>query len=269
MTPDSVPPRWARALLERVLPDGGVGRAARADLDAEWSEVVVRLPRWRAGAWYGWEVLKIAAHFARESSADARRGGAGMEALTRNLRFGLRRTLRAPGFSGTAIATIALGIGANVAIFSVVDAALLEPLPYDGADRLVAIWEWNQPRDRNDNVANPGNFARWRDGSDAFRSMSAVSLPGARTVSDAGEPAEAIVQYASADFFEVLGLRAEVGRTFVADLEHVETTEVVLSHRYWQERFGEDPDAVGRTLSVDGTPVVVVGVLPRGYVVFG
>lgn len=269
MTLDTSPPRWARALLERMLPGGAVGRAARADLDAEWSEVVRRVPRWRARVWYAWEALKVAAHFARDGSGDAEQGGAGMESLTRNVRLGLRRALRAPGFSATAIATIALGIGANVAIFSVVDTVLLEPLPYDDADRLVAIWEWNRPRDRTDNVANPGNFARWRDGSDAFRAMSAVSMPSAATLADAAEPAEAIVQYAASDFFDVLGLRADLGRTFVADLERVETTEILLSQRYWRERFGADPDVVGRTLTLDGTPVLVVGVLPRSYVVFG
>ena len=263
------PPRWAEALLARVLPPGAVGSAVRADLDSELEEVVRRRSARWARWWYAWEAIKIATHFSWSALRDTDDTGGAMDRLGRNVRIALRRVRRAPAFSATAIATIALGIGANVAIFSVVDAVLLEPLPYRDADRLVAIWEWHRPRDQRDNVANPGNYVAWREGSDAFDAMTAVALSRPVTVEAGGEPEEAIVQYAHPDFFSVLGLEARLGRTFLTDVERVETTEVVLSHRYWQERFAGAADVVGRTLHVNATPVVVVGVLPDEYVVFG
>jgi putative ABC transport system permease protein len=192
-----------------------------------------------------------------------------MDRFKHNVSVALRQVRRAPGFMATAIATIALGIGANVAIFSVVSAVLLDPLPYEDPDELVAIWEWNVPRDRQKNVANPGNFAAWRDRSDAFGAMTAVSLSQPVTVTAAGEPDEALVQYAAPDFFALLGLDAALGRGFNRDLSAVEATEVLLSDGYWRERFGAAPDAVGRSLLINGQPAVVVGVLPPAYVVFG
>lgn len=266
------PPGWAATLLELVLPRGTAGASVKADLDEEFRELAGRVRPTRARIWYMWETVKLAAHFAwsaLRSDTSRERGGMGMDGTKLNLRLALRQFGRAPAFMFTAVATIALGIGANVAIFSVVNAVLLDPLPYDRPDELVAIWEWNVPRDRTNNVANPGNFSAWRDGSDAFSRMTAISMVQPATVSAAGEPNEAMVQYASPDFFSVLGLEALTGRTFNADLSAVETTEAVISDRYWRDQFGGSPDVVGRTLQLNGNPVVVVGVMPPEYVVFG
>jgi putative ABC transport system permease protein len=266
--PDAEPPTWAVHLLKRVLPRGTVGASMRADLDQEFAELLEATSPGRARRWYGMESVKLAWHF-RLGLGEGWRVAGAFDLGRRNLRGAVHQFARAPGFIFTAVATIAIGIGATVAIFSVVDAVLLEPLPYDNPDELVAIWEWNEPRDRRNNVANPGNFTAWRDGSESFAQMSAVAMAPPATVTVAGEPAEAIVQAASADFFSVLGLEAELGRTFIAAPSASETAEVVLSHRYWRERFGGAEEAVGQVIEVNGTSAVVVGVLPDRFVVFG
>jgi putative ABC transport system permease protein len=191
------------------------------------------------------------------------------EALKRNVRLALRRFVRAPGFTAVAVVTTALGIGANVAIFSVVDTVLLEPLPYPEADELVAIWEWDRQADRRDNPVNPGNFSAWRERTASFESMSAVSLGRAFTLEVDGEAQELWGQYAHPDFFEVLGLEAALGRTFRTGQGAGDGAEIVLSHRHWMSRFGGDPQVVGRTVRLNGSPASVVGVLPSEYVIFG
>lgn len=197
-----------------------------------------------------------------------RRGGR-LDRQLQNARLAMRHFVRAPGFTATAVGTIALGIGASVAIFAVVDAVLLDPLPYDEADELVAIWEWNVPRDRRENVANPGNFKAWRERSTTFEAMTAVSMLQPTKFTGPEQPEEVLTQYASPDFFRVLGMDAALGRTFNPDLSVVETTEVVLSDRYWRQRLGADTGILGRTFQLNDTPVVVVGVLPPEYVAFG
>ncbi len=267
------PPRWATRFLRRVLPDGAVGASVAADLEEEFQEVHVNAGRRAAEVWYVWETMKLAGHFQWRAfrtgvGAMGLRGGR-LDRLMQNARLALRHFVRAPGFSATAVGTIALGIGATVSIFAVVDAVLLDPLPYDEADDLVAIWEWNVPRDRRENVANPGNFKAWRDRSTTFQSMAAVSMLQPTKFSGTGSPEEVMTQYASPDFFAVLGMEAEEGRTFNPDLSAVETTEVVLSHRYWRERLGADPGLLGQTFRLNDTPVVVVGIMPAEYVAFG
>ncbi|NNL30035.1 MAG: hypothetical protein HKO77_03385, partial [Gemmatimonadetes bacterium] len=197
-----------------------------------------------------------------------RRGG-GLDRQLQNARLAMRHFVRAPGFTATAVGTIALGIGASVAIFAVVDAVLLDPLPYEEADELVAIWEWNVPRDRRENVANPGNFKAWRDRSITFEAMTAVSMMQPTKFTGPEQPEEVMTQYASPDFFSVLGMQAALGRTFTPDLSAVETTEVVLSDRYWRQSLGADTGILGRTFQLNDTPVVVVGVLRPEYVAFG
>lgn len=182
-----------------------------------------------------------------------------------DLRYALRRLLRSPGFSSVAVATLALGIGANVAIFSVVDAVVLAPLPYEEPEELVALWEWNVPRDDRQNVVNPGNFNAWREQSRSFRGMAAV-FPNRLVVTGAGAPAEVDAGITTGNFFRVLGLEPALGRSYtLGDLEEGDRP-VVVSHRFWQERLGGDPAALGRTLTFNGQTGVVVGILPPVFV---
>ena len=222
------PPTWAETVLDRVLPRGTTGASVRADLDEEFRELAARVSTRAARRWYAWETLKITAHFAwggLRGVFDLDRkteGVGGMERTARNLRIGVRHCLRAPAFSLVAVLTIALGIGANVTIFSVVDTVLLEPLPYEDSHELVALWEWNVPRDQRDNVVNPGNFSSWRDRASSFSAMTAVSMTIPGTITHAGEPQEAMMQYTDPVYFDVLGVEALIGRTFVTDLAAVE-----------------------------------------------
>lgn len=271
---DARPPRWAERLLRRFVPDGAVGHSVVADLDQELRELAGRWSARRARLWYVWEALKLVFHFgsralSRRGREMGRRGGWSDRQLG-NARLALRQFVRAPAFTLTAVGTIALGIGAAVAIFAVVDAVLLDPLPYDDADELVAIWEWHVPRDRRENVANPGNVQAWRDRSSTFEAVTAVSLLQPAKLTGGERPDEVMIQYAAPDFFSVLGIEASRGRTFNRDLSAVETTEVVVSDRYWRQTLGGDPSVVGRTYQLNETPVVVVGVLPPGtHVAFG
>lgn len=267
------PPRWARALLDAWLPPGTVGSSVRADLEQEFLEIRARAGVRPARRWFAWEAVKLAGHYAADrmlrSAGNDDQGGGMMEELTRNVRLALRRLGRGPGYAAVAIVTIGLGIGANVTIFSLVDGVLLAPLPYRDADRLVAIWEENAQRAGEPNVANPGNFAAWRQRAASFEAMSAVSLGMSVTLGTGGEVEELWGQYAHPDFFQVLGLEAEQGRTFLTGSADEGSTEVVLSHRFWSSRFGGDPSVVGRSVSVNGNAAVVVGVLPPEHVLFG
>ncbi len=261
------PPAWARRVLERSLNDRTFATGVLDDLDREFEEMAARTTSARARRWYTVEALDLAAHFMLKRLWENGRMGM-IERVGRNLRLAVRRLVRAPAFSATAVTTMALGVGATVAIFSVVDAVLLRPLPYDRPEELVALFEWHLTTDNRTNVANPRNFRLWRERAERFDGITAVSLQFPATVEVAGEPREAMIQYLQPDFFEVLGLRADVGATFSA--RNAEGTEqVVLSQAYWRERFGADPSVVGSTIRVNGQPAVVSGVLPLAYMPFG
>lgn len=265
----AVPPAWAVRLLRRTLPDGGWGRTVLADLEQEFREMAQARGTGAARRWYVREAVKLAARYAWKDVRPTGGGGGMTETIRRNVRLALRRLRRAPGFALVAVLTMALGIGATVAIFSVVRTVLLDPLPYEDAEELVVIWEWNTVRDNRENVANPGNFRVWRDRTRAFEAMSAVSLAQPTTLTVAGDAGEAVTQYAHPDFFSVLGLAPALGRAFPDDPAEMEGNEALLSARYWRERFGGDPGVVGRGVQVNGQPVTVVGVLPPDYVFQG
>ena len=184
--------------------------------------------------------------------------------LIRDLRYATRSLLRSPGFTAVAVATLALGLGASTAVFSVVDTVLLEPLPLPEPERLAMIWEASEPRDAEDhNVVNPANFMAWRDRSEAFQSMAAVyTMPV--TLLAGGAPQQVQMQLAHFDLFRVLGARPVLGRGFVPE----EATGapggapvVVLSHAFWQEHFGGDPGVIGRPLELVGSTPEVIGVM--------
>ena len=141
------------------------------------------------------------------------------------MRAAFRSLLRSPGFTAAAVATLALGIGANTAIFTVVNALLLKPLPYADPDRLAVVWEHNLARGKKDNVVSPGNYLHWRDRARSFEQMAGAS-PGFRgTISGAGrEPEEVPLQLVSANLFPMLGVRPALGRWFRADEDRTPRT---------------------------------------------
>ncbi|MCA1557348.1 MAG: ABC transporter permease, partial [Acidobacteria bacterium] len=192
------------------------------------------------------------------------RGGGMIETLLQDIRYGARVLAKNKGFTAVAVLTLALGIGANTAIFSVVNELLLRPLPFRDADRVVMLWEVN-PEGRRENTTSRANFTGWRDQSKNFEAMAAftdqrVNLTGV------GEPEEVSVQFATPELFRVLGVEPILGRGMTAEDGHAGAPFVGhLSYGLWQRRFGGDPRIIGKTITLNGAPFTVVGVMPEGF----
>jgi predicted permease len=187
-----------------------------------------------------------------------------LQTLWTDLRFAFRMLLKTPGFTFIAILTLALGIGANTAIFSVVDAVLLRPLPYAQPDRLVTISEAGKPNDLSTrNEVAPGNFLDWRDRNQSFEMMAAVNTTGySLTGTDHPERVQAAI--ISNGMLRMLGLRPALGREFSSDDNRPGANPVVmLSYPLWQRRFNTDPTIIGKTIRLGITPYTVIGVLPQ------
>jgi putative ABC transport system permease protein len=188
-----------------------------------------------------------------------------MSALWQDLRYGARVLRRTPGFSAAVIAILALAIGGNTAIFSLLDAALLRPLPYRDPERLVMVWERNYRRDQQRNVVNPGNYLRWREHNRVFESMTGFITWPLNVV--AGRSAERLpIGLVSTGFFEVLGVAAARGRALQPQ-DYAPGSEplAVLSDGYWRRRFGADPRVLGSSLKISGEPATIVGVMPPEF----
>ena len=186
-----------------------------------------------------------------------------MADLVQNLRHAARRLGRTPGFTLLALATLALGIGANAAIFSVVDAVLLKPLPFARPDRIYAIWSRHTSTDRY-----PFSLPEFCDYRDRNRSLAAIAgLAGwSANLAGAGTTERLPGMRVSGNLFEMLGVSAAVGRTLLpSDDDAGNEKVVVLSHGLWQRRFGSEPGIVGRPLTLNGEAYTVVGVLPRDF----
>ena len=190
-----------------------------------------------------------------------------LEELVADARYTVRTMRRTPALAGAAILTLALGVGANTAIFSAVNAVILRPLPFSNPDQLYMLWEENPERGWYKQVAAPANMLDWKEQVAAFRGVMAYSDAfGSSTLTDGGEPTTVLPVQATGDFFSVLGARAALGRGFT-DAETWQTGQriAVLSHHLWRDRFGSDPKIIGRTIQLDGAPVQVVGVMPASF----
>jgi putative ABC transport system permease protein len=198
----------------------------------------------------------------REACRDIKGGGV-VETLFQDVKFGARMLRKNPGFTLVAVLTLALGIGANTAIFSVVNAVLLRPLHYPNAERIVAIQELNEKGSRGQ--VTPANFLDWRAQQTSFENLAAIL---SRTANfNAGDESERMeLAMTSANFFEVFGVRPHLGRFFLPEEERAgHDPVVVLSYALWQRRFGGDPSLLNKSLTLDGQPYTVVGVAPAGF----
>jgi len=182
-----------------------------------------------------------------------------------DLKYALRLCARTPAFTATAVLALAIGIGASTAIFTVVNAVLIERLPFRDPARLVMVWEESARQPNRPNVASPANYLRWRERQTVFDGLAAmvdvrVNLTGR------GAPEEIGVQYVTADFMPLLGVAPIVGRGF-SENEFTNGNENValLSYGLWQRRFGGSADAIGETMRLSGTSCLIVGVMPPGY----
>jgi len=192
-----------------------------------------------------------------------------METLWQDVRFGLRMLIKSPGFTVVAMLSLALGIGANTAIFSLVDAVLLRPLPFREPDRLVMVWEDASRIGFPRNTPAPGNYSDWRAQNQVFEDLAALSWPSFNLTSD-GDPEKIDAQSVTANFFSLLGVKPSLGRAFLQEEDRPEANKVVLlSYGLWQRRFGGDPKLVGKDVLLDGQKFAVVGVMPAGFQFLG
>lgn len=183
--------------------------------------------------------------------------------LQDDIRFALRQMRRAPTFTVVAVATLAFGLGANGAMFSLVDATLLRPLPFRHPDRLVSVWETSESASRDD--VSPVNAADWEERSQLFDNIAGfIPNVGAMVMaSDDGIALTVPRQWVTQGVFDALEIQPVVGRTFSPEDEQREANVVLLSEAFWRARFAGDRDVVGRELRLDGAPYTVVGVLPE------
>jgi putative ABC transport system permease protein len=182
-----------------------------------------------------------------------------------DLRHALRGLRRGPGFAAIAILVLGLGIGANVAIFSAVNAVILRPLPYPEPDRLVALWEANPEKGWSQQVTAPANMLDWGERVRAFDGVAGHLCCGQAVLGGDGEPRVIRGSTVTGNFFTVLGVRPLLGRAFVPrETWAADERVVVLSHRFWQGSFGADAAIVGRSIEIDGVPRRVVGVMGAG-----
>lgn len=188
-----------------------------------------------------------------------------MNGLLQDVRFALRQLRKNPGFTAVAVLTLALGIGANSAIFGVVDAVLLRPLPFRDPSRLVVV-KPTEPGRRDDIGVSYPTFLDWRTRNHVLNGLS-VFREDDFTLTGRGEPAHLTGAVVSANMFSVLGVPPVIGRDFVPQEDQPLSTglPIILSHSLWQNRFGSDPKIVGQSLTLDGQTFAIVGVMPVGF----
>lgn len=188
-----------------------------------------------------------------------------MDTLWHDIRYGLRMLAKSPGFTAVAVLTLALGIGANTAIFSLINAVLLRPLPFHEPERLVMVWEEVSaigfPRD---DVA-PANYVDWKTQNWVFEDMAALDHRSFDLIGD-GEPEKILAYGVTSNFFPLLGIQPALGRNFSAEEDKPGAGKVtILSFGLWQRRYGGEPGIIGRDILLNGEKYTVVGVMPRGF----
>jgi len=184
--------------------------------------------------------------------------------LVANLRYAFRQITKNPGFFALAVAALALGIGANTAIFSAVEAVLLHSLPYSRPDRLVVVWEDASFVGFAFNTPAPANYLDWQARNRVFTDMLATRFVTASLTGD-GQPEQLSGKKVTPNFFDVLGVQPVRGRPFTVQEDKSQTPVVVLSYNLWRRRFGGDEAIIGRTMLMNGVPTKVVGVMPKDF----
>ena len=185
-----------------------------------------------------------------------------MNGLLHDFRYGVRTLVKNRGFAAVALMALALGIGANTAIFTLVHAVLIQELPFDDPDDLVMVWEHNRPRNQMQNVVGPANYVRWEERNRSFEDMAAISYRDWNLTGE-GDPILVDVAIVTPSLFAIIGTDAVLGRTFtVEDAQPEADSIIVISHGFWQNQYGSDPGILGRTITLQGLPQVVIGVVP-------
>ncbi len=187
----------------------------------------------------------------------------GLEYLFEDFRVGMRMLRKNPGFATLAVLTLAIGIGANTAIFGLANAAFFRPLPYPNADRLAFLWENNQRTGETEGLVSYPNYADWRSQSHIFADM-AFFMSGKSILSGSGDPERTPVALVSTNLFSVLGVNPVIGRSFSSDEQIPGHANVsIISYHLWRTRFGGDSQVLGRSVSAGGN--TIIGVMPPGF----
>ena len=189
-----------------------------------------------------------------------------MDSLIKDIRYGLRSLWKRPGFTLVALIALALGIGANTTIFSLVNAVLVQPLPFPDPDQLV--WVWNSTRGGGNRASvAPLEYLDYRAQNKTFEEFAAsFTLPNPINLTGSGEPERLTSAAVTGNYFKVLGIKPLLGRTFVLDDEKTGNQHIaVLSNGLWQKRFGGDPNIINKTIVLDGQTSAIVGVMPEGF----
>ena len=275
--------RWTASLLLRAFP-----ASFREEYGEDWMEAALQSLReakedgrplavGRALGELATDTIKALPAVWRSPRNDSTqttiRGASPMESLFLDIRFGIRTLLKRPLFSLMAVGTLGLGIGATTAIFSVVEGVLLQPPPFEEPSQLVSVWQ-TYPEWREEPMLASGwdwgylsypGFERWKEGQTHFQEV-AIYGSTFRNVAGQGDPARLRVGIASSSLFRVLGVQPSLGRAFLPGEDAQGGPKVaILSHTFWEERFGSDEGALGRTITLNQDPFTVVGVMPRGF----
>ncbi|UCC84540.1 MAG: ABC transporter permease, partial [Gemmatimonadota bacterium] len=243
------PPRLVRLLVGLLVP--------REEREYVLGDLEESAARGRRRSWL-WEIagaLQLRVGRRRKVPRRAtRRGDTMLEELMRDVRFGLRMMARSPGFTMVALITMAVGIGANTALFSVVNGVLLKPLPYPEAERIVYLMENNLSRGWNSFTIAPFNFRDWQEQNRSLELMAAYR-PRSVTYTGGARPRKLAAYEVSEGYLAILGGEPVVGRGFVEeDMTPNREGVVLLDYGLWQESFGGDPDVLGRSMVLDGEP---------------
>jgi putative ABC transport system permease protein len=188
-----------------------------------------------------------------------------MQTFWGDLRYGMRLLRQAPGFSAIAIGALALGIGANTAIFSTVDSVVLRALPYQDPDRVAMVWEDASFASFPKNTPAPANYADWKTRNHVFTDMAATRGASANLTAD-GPPEQVYGRNVTANFLSVLGVTPLIGRMFSEQEDRDGAQVVLISYRLWQNRFNGDPAVIGKAMLMDGAKFAIIGVMPREFV---
>ena len=192
-----------------------------------------------------------------------------MDTLLQDLKYAVRALRRTPAFTLAAVACLALGIGANTAIFSVIDGVLLRPLPFKDPSSLVMVWETNRSHGRDRNVVSPADYLDWRAQNSTFSEIGSY-IDWRANLTGVDEPVEVARAIATATFFRVLDVAPDLGRVYTPEEDAPNGPNVVvLSHRLWERHFGARRDALGTRLELDGRPFTVIGVMPESFGIEG
>jgi predicted permease len=221
----------------------------------------------RSGEPLAWALEAVRARAVEPVPPGAYRGGGGLlGGWWRDLRQGLRVLRAEPAYTVTAVLTLGLGTGAATAVFSLLHAVVLAPLPYADPGRLVTLWETNRPQDLDREPVSPVNLMDYRRLEGVFADVAAWWRPEVNLVDEAGEPIQVPTVEASENLFALLGVQPVLGRGFPRDdTLHGSESEAVISHRLWRSRYGADPRVLGRGLELNGFPYTIVGVMPAGF----